>query len=74
MKRSLLMAILISLILMPIKPIPACTGFTMSQGETVLVGHNEDWYDPDPYIRIYPSEGVWDIINLLASTNYAISL
>lgn len=34
----------------------ACTGFTASDGNLVLFGNNEDWYDPDPYIRIYPAE------------------
>jgi hypothetical protein len=33
----------------------ACTGFTASKDDLVLVGNNEDWYDPDPYMRIYPA-------------------
>jgi hypothetical protein len=36
--------------------ISACTGFTASQGDKVLFGNNEDWFDPDPYIIIHPSE------------------
>ena len=34
----------------------ACTGFTMSKDDKILVGNNEDWFDPDPYINVYPSE------------------
>jgi len=33
----------------------ACTGFTASHDDLVLVGNNEDWFDPDPYMRIYPA-------------------
>ena len=58
MKKILpLVTALVALIVIPINPISACTGFTATQDDTVLVGHNEDWYDPDPYIRVYPSEG-----------------
>jgi choloylglycine hydrolase len=34
----------------------ACTGFTAQEGDLVLFGNNEDWYDPDPYIRVHPAE------------------
>jgi choloylglycine hydrolase len=33
-----------------------CTGFTASEGDMVLFGNNEDWNDPDPYIRVHPAE------------------
>jgi len=35
----------------------ACTGFTYSEGEEVLVGSNEDWYDYDFWIRFLVAEG-----------------
>jgi choloylglycine hydrolase len=35
----------------------SCTGFTTSDGNTVLVGNNEDWWHPDSYVRIYPPSG-----------------
>jgi len=34
-----------------------CTGFTYSEGEEVLVGSNEDWYDYDFWIRFLVAEG-----------------
>ena len=36
--------------------VSACTGFTASDGENVLGGHNEDWFDPDFYIRFFPAD------------------
>jgi choloylglycine hydrolase len=33
----------------------ACTAFTTSENDLVLVGANEDWWDPDPYIRFQPA-------------------
>jgi len=32
----------------------ACTGFMAKKDNKVLAGHNEDWWDPDPYINIVP--------------------
>ncbi len=56
MKMVKLIAILATLIVTTSSSVSACTGFTASQGDTVLVGNNEDWFDPDPYIRVYPPE------------------
>jgi len=36
--------------------ISACTIFTSKQGDTVLVGNNEDFWNPDPIIMVYPPE------------------
>jgi len=35
-------------------PVFACTGFT-SHDDIVLVGHNKDWWSPDTWIHVYPS-------------------
>ena len=35
----------------------ACTGFTYSENDEILVGSNEDWYDYDFWIRFLVSEG-----------------
>jgi PKD domain-containing protein len=43
-------------VLISIHPASACTGFTTSEDDTVLVGNNEDWFDPDSYIWVYPPE------------------
>ncbi len=40
-----------------VSQVSACTGFTYSDNENVLGGHNEDWNDPDGYIRFLPAEG-----------------
>lgn len=55
LKKVLLMIIILSSVIFN-STVIACTGFTASQGDMVLFGNNEDWYDPDPYIRVHPSE------------------
>ncbi|UCF12933.1 MAG: hypothetical protein JSW06_01415, partial [Thermoplasmatales archaeon] len=40
--------------------ISTCTGFMTSEGDTVLVGHNKDWNDPDFWIRFFSPENVND--------------
>jgi PKD domain-containing protein len=54
LKKILLLSILI-LFLFIQNTITACTGFTYSQEDTVLVGSNEDWYDYDFWIRTLPA-------------------
>jgi hypothetical protein len=34
----------------------ACTIFSASDGDTVLAGNNEDWYDKDTYVWFLPAE------------------
>ena len=34
----------------------ACTGFTTSDDELILVGSNEDWYQYDFWVRFLPAE------------------
>jgi hypothetical protein len=34
----------------------ACTGFTAHDNNTVLTGHNKDWWSPDTMIRVYPAD------------------
>ena len=52
-----ILTILFAIILISFQgTVMACTGFTASEGDLVLFGNNEDWYDPDPYIRIHPAE------------------
>jgi len=34
----------------------ACTGFTISKGDEVFIGHNKDWWSNDTYIYVYPSD------------------
>ncbi len=48
--------ILIVLLTLTPGPVSACTGFTVSEGNKVLVGNNEDYHDPDCYIRFIPSQ------------------
>ncbi len=45
-----LLLILISFLAGTIKTTSACTIFTISNGDKVLFGNNEDWYDPNTYI------------------------
>ncbi len=52
-----ILTILIATILISFQgTVMACTGFTAAEGDLVLFGNNEDWYDPDPYIRVHPAE------------------
>ncbi len=36
--------------------VSGCTGFTAYQNDIVLIGNNEDYWYPDPMIRIFPPE------------------
>jgi choloylglycine hydrolase len=49
------MALVTTTILIMTNAASACTGFITSENDLVLVGANEDWWDPDPYIRFQPS-------------------
>ncbi|PNX48871.1 MAG: hypothetical protein BV457_02865 [Thermoplasmata archaeon M9B1D] len=49
--------LLIGTVVSVVNSVSACTGFTAIDGENVLVGNNEDWHLPDPYIRVQPPEG-----------------
>ena len=52
-----ILTILIALIFILIQgSVIACTGFMAEEGDLVLFGNNEDWYDPNPYIRVHPAE------------------
>ena len=46
--------LLIATVFTIMNSVSACTGFTASDDDTVLVGNNEDWWHPDSYIRVYP--------------------
>jgi hypothetical protein len=48
--------ILAAVLLFSVPDLPACTMCTMSGGDTVLVGNNEDWRDPDTYVWFLPPE------------------
>jgi hypothetical protein len=50
-------AIFVGFMIFSVSGVLACTGFTATDGNTVLVGNNEDWRYPDTYIRIYPPSG-----------------
>ena len=50
-----IVALFISSIIL-VNSVSACTGFTSSTEELTLVGSNEDWWLPDPYIKIQPPE------------------
>ena len=45
MKKYSLLAVFLSFLLMA-SPLPACTGLMVQDGERVLVGNNEDWFNP----------------------------
>jgi choloylglycine hydrolase len=52
-----ILTIILAIILFSLQgTVIACTGFTAAEGDLVLFGNNEDWYDPDPYIRVHPAE------------------
>ena len=55
MKRFI-MLIIILLALVPGSSLYACTGFCISKGNTVLVGNNEDYMDPDTKVFYVPAE------------------
>ncbi len=50
-------SLLIGSIIITIPSVMACTGFTASENNIVLVGNNEDWWHPDSYIRVTPPSG-----------------
>jgi hypothetical protein len=55
-KNNFIFLVIITILLvLPINA-SACTGFTYSDEEKVLVGSNEDWYDYDFWIRFLLSE------------------
>jgi len=58
MKRKILgifvMTLVMTTLFMMTNAVCACTGFTTSEDDLVFVGANEDWWDPDPYIRFQP--------------------
>lgn len=37
-------------------PILACSGFTITKNDQVLIGHNKDWHNPQTTIHVYPAE------------------
>jgi len=55
LKKTLIVLIVGILILLQ-GNVLACTGFMAEEADLVLFGNNEDWYDPDPYIRVHPAE------------------
>ena len=55
MKRFI-MLIIILLALVPGSSLYACTGFCISKGDTVLVGNNEDYTDPNTKVFYVPAE------------------
>jgi len=48
--------LLIGTIITSVNSVSACTGFTASDKENVLVGDNVDWYYPDFNLRFFPAE------------------
>lgn len=46
--------IFVALIILVCSSISACTSFTATENGITLVGNNNDWYDPDVYIKIHP--------------------
>jgi hypothetical protein len=54
MKKIICIFILMLLIGTVVSHVSACTGFTYSDGENVLVGSNFDWYDYNVNIRFFP--------------------
>jgi choloylglycine hydrolase len=72
----LIVFLFIVTIITAIPSIIACTGFTASDGTTVLVGNNEDWGYPDSYIRVYPPSAtnygriIFDVNFPRSSPNY----
>jgi penicillin V acylase-like amidase (Ntn superfamily) len=56
MKKIIVICIMTLLIGTAALQVSACTGFTASDGETVLVGSNEDWHDNNFNLRFFPPE------------------
>ena len=56
MEKKIPVIIVISiLLLLNIQSVTACTGFTSTKNGVTFVGNNNDWFDPDIYIRIKPA-------------------
>jgi choloylglycine hydrolase len=55
-KTTIFLGIVVMLLLLPVTYATACTGFTYSEKNKVLVGSNEDWYDYDFWIRFLLAE------------------
>lgn len=55
MKKAIIIFLLSLTLIIP-TTVSACTGFTATEDNLVLMGNNEDWYDPDPYIRVHPAQ------------------
>ena len=59
MKKKLI-GIFFCMLLIPafVFQVSACTGFMINEDESILVGHNKDWWTTDVYLNVYPpSEG-----------------
>jgi len=60
MKRKIIgicvMALLIGTVVSVVNSVSACTGFTASDGENVLVGNNFDLHDFNMYMHFFPAE------------------
>ena len=52
--KKLLIIIVASFVLLIEKPLLGCTGFCISEGQTVLVGNNEDWKNPKTKVWYEP--------------------
>jgi len=48
--------IITALLILTTGSISACTGFIASTEDRVLVGTNEDWYNPEFYLHFFPAE------------------
>jgi len=55
-KTKIFLGLFVMLLFLPINYANACTGFTYSEENNVLVGSNEDWYDYDFWIRFLIGE------------------
>ena len=54
--KKFIMLIIILLVLVPGSYLYACTGFCISKGDTVLVGNNEDYNNPNTKVWYVPAE------------------
>ena len=52
----LVMTLLIGTVVSVVNSVSACTGFTASEGENVLVGNNFDFHDFNMYMHFFPAE------------------
>lgn len=56
MNQKIMISTLVTFVLCVTSSVSACTGFTASNGDTVLMGNNEDYNDPDTYLWFTPPE------------------